>query len=410
MSSTDDSTQAHQTPDSQTLAKGSEWRPKFLWIFYAVIVVTFQLSSQTTLLPNTAALVWTNEGLVAVDGKQAPEPYTCPFRDYEKNSDRFYGLSSESYPPAFLRTAFYIYAKPPIILPVASPTPEYDGKVCLRPQYPGETITMDGTNPTMLSLERLLKEVPPEHFPLKQILAQHPSAMYLVASTFKKNNQCQYFSSGPKFKRTRFEAMPGREVKEADICIIDSNIRTLWQTHIWNASSLHDDPRTRFQNASHYGADDMRLFVHDGQVWASYKRYDSSPKPQKINRIRFEFQPLSLDSPFLATADPAEEIELCCGRNFGALSQKWHPFIDSRAPVKDGNLSFLTWPDPVWVQSLDTRETVGKTTVQFIDPTHIKSRMANKKSSDFHGTSNQLLYIAEWDEYLSVGHIHRERK
>jgi hypothetical protein len=417
MFSSDNDTKA-QTPDSQTTSKGPTSRPKFLRIFFAVIVVAFQLNSQTNLLPNTAGLVWANEAL-AVDGKAA-EPYSCTFRDYEKNPDRFYGLTSESYPPAFLRAAFYIYGKPPILLPVSPPTPGHDGKVCRRPQQPGETLIMDGTNPSMLSFARLQKEVPPEHFPSKQILSRHPSAMYLVSSTFKKNNQCQYFSNAPKFEKHRFEVMPGRENKEADIFIVDSDIRTIWQTHIWNASTLHEDPRTRFQNASHYSADDLRLFIHEGHIWASYKRYEFdgagfSPKAQKINRIRFEFQPLSLDSPFLAIADPADENELCCGRNFGALSRKWNPFTDPEPPVfVNGNLSFLTWPDPVWVQSLDTKVTFGNsnghTIVEFKDPDHIKSRMANKRGSDFHGTSNQLLYIPKWDEYLGVGHIHRERK
>lgn len=407
--------------DSQSTPKRRRFRPTFLGIFFAAAMAVFQVvNSQTNLLPSSGLTGWAS-GAVAV-----PEPFSCAFRDYERNPDRLYGLTSETYPDPFLRASFYIHGLPPILLPVTSPAS--GGKVCRRPQKPGESLLMDGSNPTMLSFARLQKELSPTYAPLMQLLSRYPSATYLVSSAFKRaNNQCEYVSKKASRKatnKTRFTAMsmPGRQPHDADIYIVDSEIRTLWQTHIWDATTFHEDPSKRFQNASHFPADDLRLFSHDGEIWASYKRYQkygtggSNKGAQKITRIRFEFQPSSSGfPPFLAFADPTEEIELCCGRNFGALSQKWNPFIGHEPPI-NRNLSLVTWPDPVWVQSLDTRETMANrkdntnTMIEFRDPDHIKSRMPNKKASEFHGTNNQFLYVPGWDEYLGVGHFHRERK
>lgn len=368
-------------------SKGGDCRRCQKGLCYFCIVAAFvlsQLKLQTRMAP--VQLFAANE--------IALEPYTCPFRDYESKPDRFYGLTAEDYPPPFLRSSFYIYGKAPILLPLSKP--ESGGKVCSRLRTSGEVLEMDGTNPSLLSFDRLRHEVSSDIFPWKQLLAIDPTSMYLVSSTFKRNNQCTYFNQNQKGQKTHFRSMEGRLSKDADLLIVDSNIQTLWQTHIFEASTFHEKP-------VHYSADDVRIFVHDGEIWMSYKRYEVFGKAQRINRLRFEFHSTPSETALVALADSREEIEICCGRNFGALSRN----------TGTGNLSFLTWPDPVWLQELNTRELLAGgngTRISFADPDHIKSRMPNKKASDFHGTSNQLLYIPEWDEYLCIGHMHRERK
>lgn len=316
------------------------------------------------------------------------EPFSCSFRDYDQNPDRLYGITHKDYPPPFLRVAFYIYGKPPVLLPHSHS--EDTNKVCSH----GEALIMDGTNPSILSLSKL-QQMFPSNTTVRVPWSRLPNAAYLVSTTFKTNHQCQYFSY--EKKKTRFAVIPGRKKRDADLLIVDSQIQTLWQSHIWDATTLDSK-----DNATHYIADDVRLFLHDGEIWMSYKRYSSDGEgflgsTQRINRLKFGYHDMEL----VAMADPAQEIELCCGRNFGVLSH-------SEATI----LSFLTWPDPVFVQSLDTRAVLSKGNhyVEFEKPDHIKSRMPNNKASEFHGTSNQLLYIADWNEYLGIGHLHRERK
>jgi len=374
----------------------------FCPLLFLMVVAFVQLNSQIHTLHGVTSVLASGAELFASARGPPLDPYTCPFRDYDNNPNRFYGLTSENYPPAFLRASFYIYGKPPILLPVLIPTS--GGKVCSRLRNPGEVLVMDGTNPSLLSLERLGKEVSPDNFPAKQLLARESSAMYLVSSTFKRNNQCQYFGENMAGKKTMFKGMEGRETKDADLLIVDSNMRTLWQSHIWEAITVHE------KNATHYSADDVRLFVHDGEIWIGYKRYGVFGKAMRINRLRLQFHPTSSESALIALADSSEEIEICCGRNFGALSAKQPA---SPISTETSTLSFLTWPDPVWLQSLNTREILSNGApkkVNFEDPDHIKSHMPNKKPSEFHGTSNHLLYIVESDEYFGIGHMHRERR
>ncbi len=345
------------------------FRKGFLFIVCAVFV-PLQFLPGTFLIPKSASIVYV--------------PLTCSFRDYDHDPDRLYGITSKDYPPPFLRTSFYIYGKPPVLLPIATRS----DKVCSR----GEALVMDGTNPSMLSLSKLRNQLPSN---TSAFWNRFPDASYLVSSTFKGNHQCKYIPR-KKRKKTTLESTVGRKTRGADLLIVNSQIQTLWQSHIWNSETVGSD------EALQYSADDVRIFLHDGNLWMSYKRYpvirEGIPRSvQRINRLWFGHHGVEV----VAMADPAFEINLCCGRNFGMLP-----------PSVEGKLSFLTWPDPVCVHSLDTRSVLssGNYLVDFEEPIHIKSRMPNKKPSEFHGTSNQLLFIADWNEYLGIGHFHRERK
>ena len=312
-------------------------------------------------------------------------PHTCSFRDYDYNPDRLYGLTDKDYPPPFLRVSFYVFGKPPILLPLS----DKPKKVCGF----GEGLVMDGTNPSMLSIARLREKV---SIKAATPWSELPDSAFLVATTFKQNHQCKYFGEGKQ--KTQFQSIPGRKKREADLLIVDSMIRPLWQSHIWDFSTLGSTHPT------HYTADDVRLFLHDGDIWISYKRYRGDGEgmdgnTQRINRLFFGHH----DSRLVAMADPTKEIELCCGRNFGALTP---------TGSDEQTLSLLTWPDPVSVKSLNTREVLSQQNhlVNLKEETMVKSLMPNKKPSEYHGTSNQLLFVSDWNEYLGIGHLHRERK
>ena len=149
--------------------------------------------------------------------------------------------------------------------------------------------------------------------------------------------------------------------------------------------------------------------------------------------------------------DPKDEVELCCGRNFGFFRNEKNP-PNKKKEENDPQaqaLNIMTWPDPVWVQSVDgeslvrmqkrKKETIASQEIDedeeddFVDGdqgsssddkknekeeqedfvVHLKEppkTMTIQTSLKFHGTSNQLLFVPQWNEYLGVGHFHREPK
>jgi len=316
-------------------------------------------------------------------GNNETIPYSCPAKSYADS--QWYGLKESHYPPPFLRFASYLYGQPPQLLS----TQQGPHKICTAPTTHSDYT--DGTNPSILLVRRLQQELNSEMYP-KVPWKDFPEARYLVTTTFKKNHQCFVDHHKPSK-----DARRGREAKEADLLLLDDNSNTLWTSHIW-------DVRTQ----EHYVADDVRLFVYNSEVWISYKRYkvdlgpDINPKTQRINRLTFGYQGYQL----VALVDSAREIELCCGRNFGALPDI-HTSNDGGEEKAMPDLSFLTWPDPVWVPTVDMKRAKNLQHITLEEP---PSHLQQLATSNFHGTSNQLLYVKEWNEYLGIGHIHRDRR
>jgi hypothetical protein len=427
-----------QRLESKKLMKSNHYttagKTKASWsrscIFFGVLLglVMWQMQNQSRLFPTLGSSTRT-EGH-AKTASRIPPPYTCSFRNYHQAKERFYGLILENYPSAFLRSAIYIYGKPPILLPVnpdhhgnSAYLSQPEGKVCRRPspehlrmEFESDTAGhqaknldrpfMDGTNPSLISLERIRSLITSQSwFPWERILEDFPTAAYVVSSNFKKNHQCEYL--GVREKQTDFWStgpLPGRQHdKEADILIVDSHMRTLLQTTLCNVTGLKTPQTGIGQNSSRgvsQSADDGRLLVHDGAIWIAYKRYSGAldghgdGSLQYMAQLRFQYDPQD-SLPF--RANTMEERAVCCGRNFAALP----------SGETDGKLSFLTWPDPVWVQSIDTRSSEWRYETPNPD---IKSENAWGKKSGFHGTSGFLLHVPEKDEYLGIGHIHRERR
>lgn len=353
----------------------------FSFVVIGIVFIQFHSYPGREFNSDRSEEVW-----ISTDGTAGP--YSCPFRNYQNDSNRLYGLSSAPiYPESFLRRGFYIYGKPPILLPVVGT------KVCSR----SATSQMDGTNPSLVSVDRLRSFLSPNY-------SIPPQAKYLVSTTFKDVHQCNY--EGVKRSRDEYPLIPGRQQrKEVDLLWLDSNFRNLQETHVWIAPNA----------TVHYDADDVRIFTHGSSLWMTYKVFNEDEgmsrmggSSQRLNRIEFEQRGKHL----IATADPCNAIEICCGRNFGFVPPL-------KGDEKDlSSITFLTWPDPVWAQSVEMERLLGGNSfpankpryVEFQDPKVNKSHHPSPKNSHYHGTSNQLLYVQEWDEYLGVGHIHRNRR
>jgi hypothetical protein len=417
-------------------AKAKPSRSKQQIIFFGILLclgMMWQMRNRRKLSPTLGSLARTERQTKV--GGNIPPPYTCSFRDYGSAEKRKYGLTSEKYPPSFLRVAIYIYGKPPILLPIKQTEHHGDkqfylskseGKVCRRYSeedlwFEKETDTgehvrerlhrplMDGTNPSLIALERIRDSIPSQDwFPWKQILEDFPTAAYVVSSNIKKYHQCEYHSRSSKKDAHRAPgALPGRQRRnEIDLLIVDAHMRTLLQTTLWNETATVE--RTTDENttqpASHYPADDGRLLVHDGAIWMTSKRYGGDGGKgylQYLAQLRFQYDPRH-SIPFRAYG--VQERGMCCGRNYAALTSR-----DADVMGNEGKLPFLTLPDPVWIQSIDTRSSTQFHDMHIPIPSNI-SKNAWGKRSDFHGTSGFLLYLSGKDEYLGIGHFHRERR
>ena len=176
-----------------------------------------------------------------------------------------------------------------------------------------------------------------------------------------------------------------------------------------------------------------------------------NPKTVRIAPLQFKYQGCQV----LAMFDSKDEVELCCGRNFGfflnsmAPPNKKEDENGQSPPPPPQSLNIMTWPDPVWVQSVDgaslnqiqkrKKDSIASQEVDedeeddFVYGDQGSSSDDKKKEKEqeedlvihleeppktttiqtslkSHGTSNQLLYVPEWNEYLGVGHFHREPK
>mmetsp|Transcript_2614 Transcript_2614/g.6614 ORF Transcript_2614/g.6614 Transcript_2614/m.6614 type:complete len:377 (-) Transcript_2614:1070-2200(-) len=127
--------------------------------------------------------------------------------------------------------------------------------------------------------------------------------------------------------------------------------------------------------------DDARLFVHQQQLWVSYREgkmfgYDA----QVLNPIHFDFQSHGggdnnngHDLKISATLWASETSSFCCGRNMALLEQEEPQDDDDHnqsttnettrttsRPQQQQQLQSVTWVDPVTVIDVDTTPHVAK--------------------------------------------------
>jgi hypothetical protein len=123
------------------------------------------------------------------------------------------------YPPPFLRNATYINGEHPRIL---SDEVKYRRKLCGNNSIQNQT--MDGTNPSILAVERL-RSVDGFHDWVQAL----PNSAFLVSLTFKNNHQCDLSTNTQRY----MPKLPGRQrKKEVDLLLVDSDMGTLLQSEL----------------------------------------------------------------------------------------------------------------------------------------------------------------------------------
>jgi hypothetical protein len=281
---------------------------------------------------------------------------------------------------------------------------------------------MDGTNPTLLSKQRL-KNNTRSSFPLDLFL-DFPQAQFVASLVFKRNQQCYY---GDQIQR-HYKKEWSRKYAETEVLVVTQSMQVLLATVI---QERRDDTQpfnsSETTTTAAANMDDARLFVHNDQVWISYKNYiGPDGDVQYFQPLYIEYAPAQDDHSdknstplhFQAYVLLSERIAVCCGRNIATLedlpsSQHDQTHEDASSlqqPKAEANLNLLTWPDPVTVQTISTAKSALGLTIPAQDPPAVASSSSSSSTgsrSHFHGGSGILLYLPETQEYLGLGHFHR---
>ena len=287
--------------------------------------------------------------------------------------------------------------------------------------------TPEGTNPTLISFERILQSQPYSSSTtlttntttitssssfqdgIRAILQDYPTAAYISTTSKNVNHRCG--SSVVQHDEATLTLLPpvGFHV---NVLIVDIHMNTLLQTIVQVVNGIEEggDEQRRHPLVG----DDARLILHNGDddggfsLWMNYKRYDL-PKNGPLafaSQLKLEYDN---NKKFQVTTMPGKDedaaIKLCCGRNFAVVPP---PQTKPLSGHSDGKLSFLTSPDPVWVQEVDTNINFRRISHQLADPPRPQRKHHQSFTPSFHGTSSTLLYLPNTKEYLGIGHILRE--
>lgn len=305
----------------------------------------------------------------------------CQFRRYPPH--RYFLLQEQ---PEFLITE-YIYGEWPKILPTKS-APQ---KLCVdqsewhQPSN-SERPFADGTNPSILSMARI-KQHESEHSQQQQqqggVFSSHvPTGTSWVTTICMTNSQCAWKDSPQQIRDYSISTQTQPDTVRTVLLFLDDQFVPLEQRNIY---LYRDAPwgkrgRATEQQYTLPALDDARLFVHNGQVWVSYREgpafgYDT----QVLN-------PIHLEDSTRAVIKASETTSFCCGRNMALMEDRSNP----------NKLLSLTWVDPITVITVDT------------DVNHRRlTQQKQTRHSHIHGTNAFMLYWEEREVFLGVAHFHR---
>jgi hypothetical protein len=318
-----------------------------------------------TLTANSAATATasTSNNDAITDWRNTNKTSSCVFRHYE-SATRYYDLNrnhragNSTLATSFLEKASYIYGERPFVLHGT-----VGGKICAATN----TTVMDGTNPTLVSIQRLATEV------RTTILDKYPAATFIASLAFKKNHQCQW----PNPSQDGWNRKWPRKV---DLLLLDSNLHTLATARIDKSREL----------------DDGRLFIHKGELWLSFKNYEAK-RAKLVFFVKIEISTDPVFNPSYSSL--RQQYRVCCGRNW--------------AFVQSNNKGFevLEWPDPVTVSTIRISD-ISPMNYQHLSPFTGHPQPHDEYTSVFHGTSGSLIPIIfgqqdNREEYLGIGHFRR---
>ncbi|GKY96219.1 hypothetical protein MPSEU_000581800 [Mayamaea pseudoterrestris] len=368
---------------------------------------------------------------------------SCRLREYP--SHRYYHwsreLSDKSKHPSFLTDSEYIYGEWPKILDMISPPQKLcvDQSDWLPKDASSSRVSTvntlpfaDGTNPSIVSMQRLLQYAPSVHETIHKL---HPTAKY-IATACMTNSQCTWPEATPPQKPI---------VVLTVFMILDASFQSLHQTTITlerdSAWGRQPQPLQQVDQHATPALDDARLFVHDHQLWISYREghvfgYES----QVLNPVHF-----SVEETLSVYIKTSETTSFCCGRNMALMQDANDDDAKQSSSSSSSILRALTWVDPVTVEAVNTtpllqqqskpnkgrrlrdlklheNETAlrdafinGSTTMDAYLPLQLQDqpfhrRLASsikKKKSHIHGTNAFMVHLPDRNEYFGIGHFHR---
>jgi hypothetical protein len=270
---------------------------------------------------------------------------------------------------------------------------------------------MDGTNPSIIAVERL-RSVDGFHDWVQAV----PNSAFLVSLTFKNNHQCDLSTNTQRY----MPKLPGRQrKKEVDLLLVDSDMGTLLQSElafccllvlflaIFSASLTHifffGATATITDEASvPVPMDDAKLFLHSKSIWVSYTRHDPQNRGmQLISRLKLEYTDHRL---YASIGEPT--FSVCCGRNMAAFEAKQADTTATGTATGNTKLQLVTWLDPLFVGSVDITQMSTGDALNLLDP-------QNPKVGDsllLHGTTGSMVYVPALKEYVGIGHYHRGKQ
>jgi hypothetical protein len=323
---------------------------------------------------------------------------------------RYYHLNlPKNQQPSFLTTETeYIYGEWPIVLPLRArdasqrqrnehgpfkvavdqtswlSRDDFDAAVTNRDDtiIIGSLPFADGTNPSIISVDRLKK-----WDSLNSLLRHFPKARFL-ATACMTNSQCAWKDSPTEIQQYHISTQTQPDTIRTVLLLLDESFQTLTQTTISLERDAAWGRKLRQPGSSLYlpALDDARLFRHRQQLFVSYREGPGfGYETQVLNPIHLEF---TSKQEWSAHIRASETSSFCCGRNMALMRGE-----------SEEQLRALTWVDPVTILDIDT--TPGAT--------NKKRRKLAEHKSHIHGTNGFMVEIPSDKEvtFLGVAHFHR---
>jgi hypothetical protein len=235
----------------------------------------------------------------------------CLFREYPKR--RYYGLDGDSQPD-FLQNAEYIHGKLPVMLQVDTST---QTKLCVNqtqwkdaPTKNGKLPFADGTNPSLLRLERL-----------PSLDTPNIQGATFLATISMTNSLCSWKDTEQDKKDYHISQRTKPATIQSLLLWLDANFQTMHQTTIllerdaqWGGKrtpALKDNSGNYIRDIR--ALDDARLFVHSNRAWISYRDGPNFGYDKQV------LNPLHLESLDTCIIKASESVPFCCGRNMALL-------------------------------------------------------------------------------------------
>lgn len=314
----------------------------------------------------------------------------CAFRRYPPH--RYYDLKE---PLDFLINDDYIYGEWPVQLNPSPSLPET--KLCVDqsewlPTSSNSQVIWpfaDGTNPSILSLQRIRDRGAGEF--ADQVQKLFGSTAAWVTTICMTNSQCTWKDN--EEMRAKFDLPDLQQTTP-------NTVRTLLHVYTKDFSTvlgaqtiyLHRDASwgKKHRNADNSwqlpALDDARLFLHDSRVYVSFRE---GPGFGYENQV---LHPLHIEAD-RAYIRASESSSMCCGRNMALIDDG-----------EDGQLKALTWVDPVTIEDVDA--TPGHHARPKRKTKEERQKAPKIKKSHIHGTNGYMIPVSD-TELLGVAHFHR---